>query len=74
MVNAIPGRNLPFLNFAYEGISMTKFNNLGSLSNDDGSGCINVSQEVNLRCFKLHCSSSNSFNLSNVGDFSGVEF
>ena len=25
--------------------------------------------EVNSRCFQLHCSYSNSFNLSNVGNF-----
>ena len=34
----------------------------------------NVSKEVNLRCFKICCSYSTSFNFSNVGDFSGVEF
>ena len=34
----------------------------------------NVSKEVNLRCFKICCSYSTSFNFSYVGDFSGVEF
>ena len=47
---------------------------LGSLSNDDSNGNKNVTQKVNSRCFKLNRSYYNSFNLSNVGDFSGVEF
>ena len=47
---------------------------IGSLSNDVGDGSENVPQKVNSRCFQLHRSYSNSFNLSKVGDFSGVEF
>ena len=42
---------------------------MGSLSNDDGNGSENVTQKVNLCCFKLHLSYSSSFNLWNVGDF-----
>ena len=42
---------------------------IGSLSNDDGDGSENVPEKVNSRCFKLHRSYFNSFNLSNVGDF-----
>ena len=42
---------------------------IGSLSNDDGDGSANVPEKVNSRCFKLHRSYFNSFNLSNVGDF-----
>ena len=43
---------------------------LGSLSNHDGNGSQTVTQKVpNSRCYKLHRSYSNSFNLSNVGDF-----
>ena len=45
-----------------------------SLSNEDGNGNKNVTQKVNSHCFKLHRSYSNSFNLSNVSDFSGAEF
>jgi len=47
---------------------------MGSLSNDDGNASKNVNQKVNSRCFNLHRSYSNSFNLSIVGDFSEVEF
>ena len=47
---------------------------LESLSNDDGNGSENVTQKVNSRCFKLYRSYFNTFNLSNVDDFSGVEF
>ena len=39
---------------------------IGSLSNEDGNGIENVTQKVNSRCFKLHRSYCNSFNLSNV--------
>ena len=39
------------------------------LSIEDGNGSENVTQKVNLHCFKLHRSYCNSFNLSNVGDF-----
>ena len=46
-----------------------RYETIGSLSNDDGHGSENVTQKVNSRCFKLHRSYSNSFNLSNVGDF-----
>ena len=42
---------------------------LGSLRNDDGNSSENVTQKVNSRCFKLHRSYCNSFNLFNVGDF-----
>ena len=42
---------------------------VGSLSNDDGNGRENVTQKVNSRCFKLHCSYPNSFNFSNNGYF-----
>ena len=40
-----------------------------SLSNEDGNGIENVTQKVNLSCFKLHRSFCNSFNSSNVGVF-----
>ena len=40
-----------------------------SLSKEDGNGIQNVTQKVNLRCFKLHRSYCNSFNSSNVGVF-----
>ena len=33
------------------------------------NGSENVTKKVNSRCFKLHCPYSNSFTLSNVGDF-----
>ena len=43
--------------------------------NNGGNGSENVTQKVNLSCFKLFCSYSISFNLSNVVDFfSRVEF
>ena len=46
------------------------FVTLGSLSNHDGNGSQTVTQKVrNSRRYKLHRSYSNSFNLSNVGDF-----
>ena len=45
-----------------------------SLSNDDGNGSKNVTQKVYARCFKLHRSYLNSIKLSNVSDFSGVEY
>ena len=44
---------------------------IGSLSNNDDKGGENVTQKVNSRCFKLHRSYSNIFNLSNIGDFFG---
>ena len=48
---------------------------IGTLSNDDGSERENVTQKVNSRCFKRHCSYSSSFNLLKVGYFfSVVEF
>ena len=36
---------------------------------EETNGSENVTKKVNSRCFKLHCPYSNSFNLSNVGDF-----
>ena len=42
------------------------FVTLGNLSNHDGNGSQTVTHS---RRYKLHRSSSNSFNLSNVGDF-----
>ena len=42
-------------------------NMIGILSNSNGSE--NVTQKVKLCCFQLHRPYSNSFNLSNVGDF-----
>ena len=44
---------------------------LGSLSNDNGNGRENVTQKVNSRCFKLHCSYPNS---QIMAFFSGIEF
>ena len=40
---------------------------IGSLSNNDGDGCENVTKEVNPRCFKLYRAYSISFTSSNVG-------
>ena len=40
------------------------------LGNDDGNANENVTQKVNLSCFKRHPSYSISFNLSSVGEFS----
>ena len=42
---------------------------LGSLSNDDGDGNENVTQKVNLRCFKPYRTYSISFSSSSVGNF-----
>ena len=39
------------------------------LSNNGGNGSENVTQKVNLSCFKLYRSYSIPFNLSNVVDF-----
>ena len=47
------------------------FINNRELKHNDGNGSENVTQKVNSSCFKLHRSYSNSFNLSNVGDFFG---
>ena len=46
---------------------------LGSLSNNDRDGRENVTCKVISRCLKLHRSYFNSFNLSNVDCFSGVD-
>ena len=40
---------------------------IGSLSNNDGDGCENVTKKVNLRCFKRYPAYSISFTSSNVG-------
>ena len=40
---------------------------IGSLSNNDGDGCENVTKEVNPRCFKRYPAYSISFTSSNVG-------
>ena len=45
-----------------------------TLSNNDSDGYENVTQKVNSRYFKLYRAYSNSFNLSDVGKFSGAEF
>ena len=42
---------------------------IGSLRNDDGDGYENVTEKVNLRCFKLYRAYSIPFNVSNVGKF-----
>ena len=47
---------------------------LGRLSNNDYTGHKNVTEKVNSRCFKLYRAYSISFNASNVGEFSGLEF
>ena len=39
------------------------------ISNNDGYGYENVTQNVNSRCFKLYPAYSISFNSSNVSDF-----
>ena len=45
-----------------------------TLSNNDGDGYENVTQKVKSRYFKIYRAYSNSFNSSNFGKFSGVEF
>ena len=45
-----------------------------TLSNNDSDGYENVTQKVKSRYFKIYRAYSNSFNLSNIGKFSGVEF
>ena len=45
-----------------------------TLSNNDSDGYENVIQKVDSGYFKLYRAYSNSFNSSNVGKFSGVEF
>ena len=45
-----------------------------TLSNNDSDGYENVTQKVNSHYFKIYRAYSNSFSLSNIGKFSGVEF
>ena len=43
---------------------------LGTLRSEDGNGSENIAEKVNSRSFNLHCDSSNSLTLSNVGELS----
>ena len=47
---------------------------LGTLSNDDDHGNENVAKKGNLRSFKLNRVYLDPLNMSNAGEFPGVEF
>ena len=47
---------------------------LGTLSNDDDDGNENVAKKGNLRSFKLNHVYLDPLNMSNAGEFPGVEF
>ena len=48
-------------------------NLIGTLSKDDDDGSENVVKKMNLRSFKLNRVYLDPLNMSNAGDFSGVE-
>ena len=52
-----------------QGLLLFDHLSIEGLSNNGGNGSENVTQKVNLSCFKLYRSYSISFNLSNVVDF-----
>ena len=49
---------------------LQRLSTVGTISNDDDDGSVNVAEKMNLRSFKLNLVYLDPLNMSNAGDFS----